>query len=491
MTSSRIDRSTLEALRDDPVLFAEHLIGEPLWSHQVELVRSQARIRAVCSGRQAGKSRALAVEALHTAFAIPGALVLILSAGEDAAKALLAEVSALAASPLLAGSVTDDGKSEMRLSNRSVIRSVPASQKQVRGRSVDLLIIDEACFIDEELWTAARYSVIARPGSRVLMASTPWGAADRFFAVTYRAGEGGAEGYASFHWPSTASPLVDRELLGMWRATSTDREYRAEVLAEWVDSTGAYFSSAELEAAVAHGWEMVDPRSARGWTVTAGVDWGFARDASALCCLGRVPEPHPLAGLWAVAYAAQAFGRPYAQWIEDVAQVGSHRGGLRFGKVVAETNGVGQMPTYELQRRLGQVVAPVATTARLKEGWFGSAKLAMQRGELALPRHPELLKQLAALEYEMTDSGSMRIAVPERGGGHDDLAMAFAFAWEPELVAAAEPPRPRWAAWNYRTNRPVGLTEAQYAAELGEEEYMRLRLEEARMGGYSWLKGRR
>ena len=51
-------------------------------------------------------------------------------------------------------------------------------------------------------------------------------------------------------------------------------------------------------------------------------------------------------------------------------------------------------------------------------------KLLLQQGRLVLPRHPGLLRQLTALEFSITDSGSMRIAVPERSG-HDDLVMAL------------------------------------------------------------------
>jgi hypothetical protein len=43
--------------------------------------------------------------------------------------------------------------------------------------------------MDDDLWTAAKFTVIARPDSRIVMASTPWGRQDRFFAVTYRAGQ--------------------------------------------------------------------------------------------------------------------------------------------------------------------------------------------------------------------------------------------------------------------------------------------------------------
>ena len=259
------DRDTIDRARTDPGVFAQELIGERLWPHQRNVVRSKARIRAICSGRQAGKSRTLSVLTLHKGFATAGERILILSAGEDLARDLLRSTAALAQAPMLAGSVLDENAGRLVLSNGSEIISVPASTKQIRGRAIDLLVLDEACFMDESLWEAAKYTTIARPRSKIVMASTPFGRADRFFAVAYRAGleRNRVDGYESFHWPSTASPLVDKDLLEAWRRTSTDRDYRREVLAEWADDQGAYFTSEERDQACCD-YPLVPPEQARG-----------------------------------------------------------------------------------------------------------------------------------------------------------------------------------------------------------------------------------
>lgn len=69
----------------------------------------------------------------------------------------------------------------------------------------------------------------------------------------------------------------------------------------------------------------------------------------------------------------------------------------------------------------------VHTSSTSKEDGFGAMKLLLQQEELVLPRHPELLRQWSSLEFEAMDSGSVRIAVPERAG-HDDLAMGLMLA---------------------------------------------------------------
>lgn len=429
-------RSELARLRD-PEVFAERLIGEPLWPHQAEVAQSPARFRCICAGRQVGKSRTLAVVALHHAFTHAGALVLVISAGEDASKDLLGQMSALAASPWLGGSVAADDSTKIVLSNGAVIRCVPASQRQVRGKSVDLLIVDEAAFVAADLWHAARYTVLARPGSRVLLSSTPYGRRSGWFATLWRAGLAGEAGYESWHWPSTTSPMVDRDLVESWRRTDPPRVFAREVLAEWLDDAGAVFTAGELEA-LADGYDLVSPAAwSRRAEVVAGVDWGFSDASTLVVVAGDTPAGDGRARYW-VPWLVERFGVPYEAFISEVVQAAGDPAagsGFLFGRVLAEANGVGQMPAQVLGRRLWElegrnVVEPVHTTAASKEDAFGLIKLLAQQRRLRVPRHPGLLGQLEALEYETSESGAVRIAVPE-SRGHDDLAMGLALAVTP------------------------------------------------------------
>lgn len=61
-------RSDLARLRD-PEVFAERLIGEPLWPHQAEVAQSPARFRCICAGRQVLSMRACSQVLLVRAFA--------------------------------------------------------------------------------------------------------------------------------------------------------------------------------------------------------------------------------------------------------------------------------------------------------------------------------------------------------------------------------------------------------------------------------------
>ena len=402
---------------------------------------SPARYRVLCAGRQAGKSRLLAVLALHQAYTKPGSRTLIVSAGEDASKRVLAEVAALATgSPLLAGSVVDESKSSLTLSSGSVVLSVPASQRQVRGWAIDLLIGDEAGFWPQELWQAAEPVIIARPGSRVVLCSTPWGAGDHFFRRLFQRGmDHPDEQVAAWHWPSSISPLVDQGLLAGIESRETPDYFAREYLAEWTDEAGQYFTEAEIMGAVAdydlldpeqvarmNPWDSEERRHVRPWPAACGLDWGFSVDAHALA-LVSVLDDGGVNGdrVFFVPWAERHFRMEYATMVERICEVAS---AYHLFVIASETNGVGASPTQDLQRltlerRLGSHVRPTWTDVRRKQSGFGKIKGMLQRGTLVLPRHPDLLSELRGLQFETTPSGMTRIAAA--GSGHDDMAMSL------------------------------------------------------------------
>lgn len=427
----------LARAQKDAGVFAELLVGAPLWEHQLQVVRSAARYRVLCAGRQVGKSRLFAILALHQAFAVPNSTVLLVSAGDTASKRLLEEVASLAlASPFLSGSIVEDTSKMFVLSNGSRILSVPASQRQIRGWPVDLLIVDEAGFIDQEVWRSAEPTIIARPGSRVLLCSTPWGGPEHFFRQLWRRGmDAPSEQLEAWHWPSSVSPLVDKELLAQIQERESPHYFAMEFLAEWVDDVGAYFKEAELASGVSD-YDLVPPEEAHDTVLAAvvgGVDWGFSRDSNALAVLAdRGVDERGRQRFW-LPWIEGDPGIPYAQWVDYVASTSSLAGGgYRYQLLVCETNGVGMMPSQMLDSAFAAlgghgVVVPQTTSTRSKEDAFGYIKILLQQGRLDLPNHPELLKQLRGLQYELLPSGGMRIAVPDRLG-HDDLAMALAMA---------------------------------------------------------------
>jgi phage FluMu gp28-like protein len=445
--------------RRDPAVFADLLIGQPLWPHQEEVVQSTARYRVICAGRRAGKTRVFGTLALHQGMAVAGSKVLIVSANDRSSKRMLADIAGMArAAELLKTSVDDESTSRMVLTNGSEIECVPASMGAVRSAEADLLIVDEAGFVDQSIWEAAEPVVISRPGSKVLICSTPWGDVDHFFRQLWTRGmDSPDEHIRSWHWPSTVSPMVDAALLEDIREARSREYFEREYEAIWGDASGAYFTTAEVAAAVEEQPHVVDGAGLGLVPAFGGIDWGQARDASALALLtiddkaSRArPDGRPV---FRVSLLIERYRTPYHEFIDEV--VAAVRG-FKMQTLAAETNGVGQMPTEELRRALTVAgvpawVTPLTTTATSKAEGFGRMRLLLQQGRLILPNHPGLLKQLRALRFEQMPTGGVRISVPD-SVGHDDLAMALCMALleAPDARSSAQP------AWDGHDVDPDG-----------------------------------
>ncbi len=167
----------------------------------------------------------------------------------------------------------------------------------------------------------------------------------------------------------------------------------------------------------------------------AGVDWGYSRDASTIVVLAvhadATAQRRDAMPVYFVPWLLAEHGMEYEDFVGQAVQVAA---GYQVAGIASEVTGVGMAPTQLLTRALERdrrcavtVLVPTHTTARLKEDAFGLLKLLVQQGRLLLPRHPELLKQLSNLVLEVSESGSVRIAVPDRLG-HDDLAMGLCLA---------------------------------------------------------------
>ena len=200
----------LGRLRSDLLAFSD-AIGWGLTSWQAEALRLERRVTTCVAPRQTGKSRSLAVLALHRAFAGAGSRCLLVSAGEDASRRLLAECASVAAgSPLLSGSVVDETAGLLTLTNGSEVRSVPASERQIRGWAVDCLIADEAALIaDDLLLNACIPTTAARPHARIVLASSPASPEGAFHSFA-RQGDEGSPHVQTFHWRLEDASWIER-----------------------------------------------------------------------------------------------------------------------------------------------------------------------------------------------------------------------------------------------------------------------------------------
>jgi hypothetical protein len=457
--------SELDRARDSLELFAQ-LIGHPLTPVQSAALGVVVRLLVLIAPRQSGKTLALALFGLWNAFRRPGTRVLVVSAGEAAAERLLGMVrSIVTGTPLLAGSVVDESRSLVVLSNGSEIRSVPASERQIRGWSVDLLLIDEAAMVSDEIIYGASFpTVAARPDARIVLASTPWSTSGAFYEQAM-AGEVGGEHVRTVRWSLDDAPWITPAAIDHARATLPELRFRAEYLAEFVGGADAYFNPTDLLAAVAD-YPQLQPADARGEAIVVGLDWGRAFDRHAIAAVGILEDYGANESPVLFVPFLETSQRSYGEQIEAIVGLGQSANGwqdvgpailrrdpsdgvyvsprrqaldhlaalepspgYRVVTMVTEQNGVGAMPSEQLVERMGgetQVVG-VHSSARSQEDAFGRIRGLLSQRRLVLPDEPELLRQLRGLSYEPTAGGGLAINAANPAI-HDDLADALSLA---------------------------------------------------------------
>jgi phage terminase large subunit-like protein len=156
----------------DRVAFAEKLgIIPDRWQEDL-LGSGSNRVLLNCS-RQSGKSTIAAILALHQALFHRESLVLVLAPAERQAKELFSKVAAFYRMLGHASPADSARKLGMELTNGSRIEALPGTEKTIRGFSgVDLLILDEAARVADELYFAVR-PMLAVSGGSLMMLSTP------------------------------------------------------------------------------------------------------------------------------------------------------------------------------------------------------------------------------------------------------------------------------------------------------------------------------
>jgi phage terminase large subunit-like protein len=134
-----------------------------------------------CS-RQAGKSTATAVIALHTALYKPSALVLLVSPTDRQSKNLFNKVVDFLRRIKEKPSLKEDNIHSMTFESGSRIFSLPGNNPaNIRGYSAPaLVVLDEAAYINDALYTALR-PMLAVSGGRFIMLSTPNGRRGCFY----------------------------------------------------------------------------------------------------------------------------------------------------------------------------------------------------------------------------------------------------------------------------------------------------------------------
>lgn len=281
----------LDAARADPaVLFrAGGMEPDPA---QVELLNcTDADVLVLWTRQFAGKSQVAATLALYNALVRPGSLTLIFSAGQRESKELLRKVRHLRYGLInqhttqglsdrwrprtvardvtgykyLLQSLSDpsglreiyaptDSQTLIELENGSRILSLPSSSQSGVGFTADLVILDEAKVIRDDLYHSVRATMATRPKRRMIALTTPLGQRGWFWEAWKKCDEarlsGQPEPYRRFKRTCWECPRLDRAFVEKERTLIGEQWFRQEYECAFIDPIGAIFRGEDIDRAL-------------------------------------------------------------------------------------------------------------------------------------------------------------------------------------------------------------------------------------------------
>jgi hypothetical protein len=141
--------------------------------------------------------------------------------------------------------LVQDSATVIRLENGSRIVSLPGTDRGVRGYPADLLVIDEAAWVPDATWHAAR-ATVAATGGRIVVQSTPGYEAGWFYELAAAP----PPGWGLMRVRSEDAATIDPAFLARERAAMDPVTFGMEYGAEFAPPGGGrgMFSREQIEA---------------------------------------------------------------------------------------------------------------------------------------------------------------------------------------------------------------------------------------------------
>jgi hypothetical protein len=229
----------------DPVIFARESIHfDPDPSQERALRSVSKRVLFNCC-RQWGKSVLTAVKALHRSVYYPKSLILLLSPSLRQSAELFRKVANFSRVARNIPEKTEDSKLFMTLENESRIVSLPGKEGTVRGYSgADLIIIDEAAQVPDELYMAIRPMLAVSEGSLILI-STPRGKRGFF----HKEWADGGSTWDRIMVTADECPRISKDFLKEEYEALGKLWFAQEYMCEFVDPEGQLISFEDIKCA--------------------------------------------------------------------------------------------------------------------------------------------------------------------------------------------------------------------------------------------------
>jgi hypothetical protein len=428
-----------------PIVFA-HLVGglRPFRYQENFLLSTKKRI-IIKAGRQVGKSTMVAIKAVYRAYFYNKYTILILSPTQRQSSLLFWKIREMV-DKCFKTTLIRETLTALYFDNGSQIHSLPAGHTgdTIRGFSANLIIVDEAAFVPDKVFTAVEPALAATNGDLFLL-STPFGKRGRFW-----------DAWNSDMWEKHAikseeCPLILKDFLQSKRNELTEAEYRQEFEGEFLEEGDAYIPRYLIQASARDVEQLSAPRI--GYDYYLGVDLAAQGEDESVYTIVQV---NPISYLKEPIRVVHIEHTSKTMLTDAMGRIQALHRVWNFRQIYVDAAGMGEgVYAYVKEQRLP--IVPIRGNERVensddnkREAMYKNLKWLMEQNKkindanlsnttseayqrrglmLELPAdHTKLLLQLADLKFKYTSSGHLMVHHPDAPKAHDDFSDSLSLA---------------------------------------------------------------
>jgi hypothetical protein len=355
-------------------------------------------------GRQFGKTTISENMAIFWAINQPSSTVYWVSPTDSQSQKVYKDIiNAIFESGIVKSKKMPKGDTEIVFKNGSKILFRSAqSEDNLRGQSVDYMILDEAAFIKRTTIETILMPMLAIRGKKCLFISTPKG---KNYLHDYFLNGKSKPNWKSLRFSTYDSPFASPEIIQMFRDTLPEKIFKQEVEAEFVDSSSVFNNLTELMVLP----QILGPESGKSYW--AGIDIGLINDPTVLTVIDDN-------GDLVKYYRWTDVESP--ELIDKIVEINKI---WNFNKISIEDNNQGLVIYQSLKRRMSNI-EPFNTNSKTKPEIINNLIHLFNMKSIKLVNDEYLRIELEAFIFKQNDVGSIKFMADS--GFHDDLVMSLA-----------------------------------------------------------------
>lgn len=393
-----------------------NVVGLKLSERQQEIadavINSDYNYIIVSTGRQVGKSTLAGQVALHLAINNKDYSVgFFLPSIKQARNQFNRIKKGLATMPK--STVSFNGTFlEIEFCNGSIIKFWTSENESCRGETYESIIVDEACFIKEDIFSEAIEATVmvslSNNRGKVLLTSTPkeknW-----FYRYFVDGMDESKTDIKSFTFTSEEGGLISKARLARVKERTDPNIYKNEYLAQFIEDGNGLFNYTN-SLYVGNKYEELSTNYTSKNQCVAGLDVGMENDYTVLTIMETVSGKVVFIKKW-----------NKCDWYDTLEEVVQIVKKYNNAKLFVESNGIGAMPLQTLSKLYPNTKKWV-TSETSKVDIIQKLMKDLSLNEITIPKDEQLIKELNDFGVKYVN-GKPRYAAIR---GNDDMVMSLA-----------------------------------------------------------------